>query len=155
MKEIYTLRRMLSTELVGAARNWRRTAEQALVSLEISEACAGPLLWIGRLEGGVRQVTLAGLVGIEGPSLVRLLDQLVESGHVVRKDDPTDRRAKTVWLTRKGKALSLKIEDRLVELRAEVLGDFSGQELETALRVLRAFEAQAGKPALPVPSDTL
>lgn len=134
------LPRALTAQLLLAGRQWRRLAERELVALGISEACAAPLLWTSRLGGGVRQVTLAGHVGIEGPSLVRLLDQLANSGLVERRDDPTDRRAKTIWLTPPGEALAARIEDILVELRGRVLSGVSRADLEAALRVLMAFD---------------
>lgn len=140
MNDIEALRRALTANLLQAGRQWRRIAEKELEKLEISEACAAPLLWIGRLGGGVRQVTLASYVGIEGPSLVRLLDQLAASDLIVRKDDPTDRRAKTVWLTTEGEKLSARIEDLLVGLRERVLADVSEADLLATLNVLKAFD---------------
>lgn len=140
MNDLDILRRSLTAQLLQAGRHWRRIAEKELEKLGISEACAAPLLWASRLGGGVRQVTLAAYVGIEGPSLVRLLDQLVAAELVVRRDDPTDRRAKTIWLTRTGERLAAIIEERLVEMRAQVLADVTAQDLEATLRVLNAFE---------------
>ena len=143
MQEHDALRRALTAQLLMAGRQWRRIAERELEALGISEACAAPLLWTGRLGGGVRQVTLASYVGIEGPSLVRLLDQLAASGLVERRDDPTDRRAKTIWLTQDGERLAARIEAVLVELRAHVLADVSLTDLQATLRVLKAFDGVA------------
>lgn len=147
MNDIDSLRRILTANLLQAGRQWRRIAEQELVKLGISEACAAPLLWIGRLGDGVRQVTLASYVGIEGPSLVRLLDQLAASNLAVRKDDPTDRRAKTVWLTLEGEKLAARIETLLIESRARVLADVSEEDLAATIRVLKAFEDAAAQMA--------
>jgi MarR family transcriptional regulator for hemolysin len=107
----------------------------------LSEARAAPLIWLGRLGGGVRQVTLAAHIGIEGPSLVRLLDQLESAGLVERRDDPEDRRAKTIWLTPEGKALTRRIERVLMELRERRLRDISDDDIAAALRVFHAFDA--------------
>ena len=145
MNDIDNLRRILTANLLQAGRQWRRIAEQELVTLGISEACAAPLLWIGRLGDGVRQVTLASYVGIEGPSLVRLLDQLAASNLAVRKDDPTDRRAKTVWLTPEGEKLAAQIEALLIESRSRVLADVSEEDLTATIRVLKAFEDAAAQ----------
>ena len=147
MNDIDNLRRILTANLLQAGRQWRRIAEQELVTLGISEACAAPLLWIGRLGDGVRQVTLAGYVGIEGPSLVRLLDQLAATNLAVRKDDPTDRRAKTVWLTEEGRTLAARIEALLIESRSRVLADVSEEDLSATIRVLKAFEDAAAQMA--------
>ncbi|MBS7546184.1 MarR family winged helix-turn-helix transcriptional regulator [Ancylobacter oerskovii] len=140
MNETINLRRSLTAQLLQAGRQWRRIAERELVSLGISEACAAPLLWTGRLGGGVRQVTLAAYVGIEGPSLVRLLDQLAASDLIERRDDPTDRRAKTIWLTEAGERLAARIEEVLVDVRGQVLAGIDPADLEAALRVLKAFD---------------
>lgn len=147
MNDIDTLRRRLTAQLLQAGRQWRRIAEKELEKLAISEACAAPLLWTGRLGGGVRQVTLASYVGIEGPSLVRLLDQLAAGGLIVRKDDPTDRRAKTIWLTDEGECLSARIEALLTDLRGQVLADIGKDDLEAALRVLKAFDEASARSA--------
>ncbi|MGA0565226.1 MarR family winged helix-turn-helix transcriptional regulator [Ancylobacter sp. VNQ12] len=147
MNDIDTLRRSLTAQLLQAGRQWRRIAEKELENLSISEACAAPLLWTGRLGGGVRQVTLAAYVGIEGPSLVRLLDQLAASDLIVRKDDPTDRRAKTIWLTDEGERLSARIEELLSELRGQVLADVDKSDLDATLRVFKAFDEASARAA--------
>ena len=46
----------LSSSMVVGARNWRKICQTTLVSYGISEACAVPLLMIGRLGDGVHQV---------------------------------------------------------------------------------------------------
>lgn len=88
----------------------------------------------------MRQVTLAGHVGIEGTSLVRLLDQLCEAGLVVRRDDPEDRRAKTLWLTEAGEQLAERIERAISRLRSRILGEISDADVDATLRVLDAIE---------------
>ncbi|MFG1279541.1 MarR family winged helix-turn-helix transcriptional regulator [Xanthobacter autotrophicus] len=133
-------RRQLTSGLLQAGRQWRRLAEAALAADDISEACASPLVWLRRLGGGVRQVTLAAHVGIEGTSLVRLLDQLCDAGLVVRREDPEDRRAKTLWLTEAGEQLAERIERTIARLRSRVFADVSDADVEATLRVLDTIE---------------
>lgn len=140
MKSFNALQRIFTANLLTTGRQWRRVVDLVLSSHGISEASAAPLLWIGRLGGGVRQVVLANYVGIEGPSLVRLLDQLEGLGLVVRKDDPTDRRAKGLWLTADGEALAARMEETLDELRGRILANVDKADIEAAIRVLQAFE---------------
>ncbi|HEY0121860.1 MAG TPA: MarR family transcriptional regulator [Rhizobium sp.] len=140
MKSFNALQRIFTANLLSTGRQWRRVVDLALSSHGISEASAAPLLWIGRLGGGVRQVVLANYVGIEGPSLVRLLDQLEGLGLVVRKDDPTDRRAKGLWLTAEGEVLAARMEDTLDELRGRILTNVDKADIQAAIRVLQAFE---------------
>ncbi|MFO2466075.1 MarR family transcriptional regulator [Pseudomonas sp. 15FMM2] len=141
----------LSSSMVAGARNWRKICQTTLVSYGISEACAVPLLMIGRLGDGVHQVKVAQASGMESPSLVRLLDQLCNAGYVCRTEDIHDRRAKALNLTTRGRELVYAVETQLVRLRHEVLADIAPADLEIALRVLQAFE-DASHPVAVVPS---
>ena len=136
----------ISSGMVVAARHWRRVCQTTLVNYGISEACAMPLLLIGRLGEGVRQVTVAQAAGMESPSLVRLLDQLCRAGYVVRNEDASDRRAKSLSLTDTGRAVAQAIEAQLVELRRMALAGVSVADQEAALRVIKAFEASGQLP---------
>jgi MarR family transcriptional regulator for hemolysin len=136
----------ISSGMVVASRHWRRICQTTIANYGVSEACAMPLLQISRLGDGVRQVTVAQAVGLESPSLVRLLDQLCNAGFVIRTEDPSDRRAKALSLTDSGRELADAIEAELMHLRREVLKDIDRADLEAALRVLRAFEGANPSP---------
>jgi MarR family transcriptional regulator, transcriptional regulator for hemolysin len=140
-----TLQMSISHGIVAASRTWRRIAQTTLIKYGISEACAMPLLTILRMGDGVRQVTVAQASGLESPSLVRLLDQLCAADIVCRTEDPTDRRAKSLSLTDRGRALALSIEVELQHLRSNVLSNIEPADLEATLRVLNAFR-EAGLP---------
>ena len=100
----------IMADMVQASRRWRKLTQLALTAHGISQARAAALVWAHRLGGGTRQVALASYIGIEGTSLVRLLDELSASELLVRRDDPNDRRAKTIWLTPLGERLAEQIE---------------------------------------------
>ncbi len=69
------------------------------------EATAHPLLILSRPgRENVRQGVLADEMGLEGPSVVRLIDLLAAEGLVERREDPTDRRAKVLHLTPAGRS---------------------------------------------------
>ncbi len=131
--------------MVHASRRWRKLAQLALADHGISQARASALVWVHRLGGGVRQITLASYVGIEGTSLVRLLDELSAAGLLVRKDDPNDRRAKTIWLTPAGVRLAEEAEKVLGDLRDSVLSGVSDADLDAAIRVCQALHRSADK----------
>jgi MarR family transcriptional regulator for hemolysin len=130
----------VTSALLHAGRQWRRLAQEEMAGLGISEARAATLLWVGRLGGGVRQVMLASYVGIEGTSLVRLLDQLSVLGLLQRRGDPGDRRANTVWLTPEGERMVERIEAALSDLRQRVLRDINDADIEATLHVLDALD---------------
>ncbi|PKR49585.1 MarR family winged helix-turn-helix transcriptional regulator [Thalassospira marina] len=140
MENIDILRQTVTTNLLQTGRHWRRAATQVLGHHGISEACASPLIWISRMGGGARQVVLAQHVGIESASLVRLLDQLETHNLIERRSDPSDRRAKCVWLTEEGQQLASKMETLLTQLRNRILANVSQADLEATLRVFQAFD---------------
>jgi len=127
------------------ARVWRRESDQALSEHGLSYATAIPLLVLSRQGGNVRQGVLADELGIEGPSLVRLIDVLQAEGLVERREDPTDRRAKTLHLTVAGEA---KVEDTnrvLRRVRASLLKHVGPEELAVAFATLQRIEARASR----------
>src|SRR4051812_18273950 len=92
MSDFAELLRVFTADMVVSARLWRKLAREAVARYGVAEAGAAPLLWIGRLGGKVRQNVLAEYCGMEGASLVRILDELQAAGLVVRVPDATDRR---------------------------------------------------------------
>jgi MarR family transcriptional regulator for hemolysin len=118
--------------------NLRRSFDSRLTAFGVSRSLARPLMRIWQNDG-IRQNELAQQLDIEGPSLVRLLDQLAESGLVVRRLDPSDQRAKTLHLTVSGKSLARRILPVVEGLKAELLADSSDKDLDTCLRVFTAF----------------
>ncbi|MDX8470266.1 MarR family transcriptional regulator [Mesorhizobium sp. VK23B] len=147
MADIEALHRELIAELIRADRRWRSIAEHAFLPLDISEPRAAPLLWIGRLGGGVWQSTVANKIGIRAPTLAQLISQLEAQGLVERRSDASDGRAKTLWLTEQGAELVAKLEERLNGLRAEILAKFDPAEIATTLQVLKALGTKPSKKA--------
>jgi len=135
------------------SRSYRRAVNRALAVPGLSDSQALPVLFLSRLGDGVRQGVLAEELGIEGPSLVRQLDQLQAAGLVERRDDPQDRRAKNLHLTEAGHRFAARIEAMFNELRGELLTGISDQDLATCLRVLHSFE-QAVQTHLESPPST-
>jgi MarR family transcriptional regulator, transcriptional regulator for hemolysin len=128
------------------ARVWRRRADQALSAHGLSEAMATPLLILSRRGKSVRQGELANEMGIEGPSLVRLIDLLQAEGLVERREDPTDRRAKMLHVTALGEAKVAQINRVLQRLRAELMKDIPSDDLVTTFNVLLQIEHTADIP---------
>jgi MarR family transcriptional regulator for hemolysin len=131
--------RAFALAVLRLARVYRRGIDRELSRHGLSDARALPVLHLARL-GAVRQGVLADALGVEGPSLVRLLDQLCASGLVERRDDPSDGRAKILHLTEDGRALAGVIAPAVDRLRSELLTEVSDEDLAAALRVFSAFE---------------
>jgi MarR family transcriptional regulator for hemolysin len=126
-------------------RAWRREANQALADHGLSEATALPLLVLSRRGKGVRQGELAEQMGIEGPSLVRLIDLLQNERLVERREDPTDRRAKMLHLTPMGEAKAAETDRVLRRVRSYLLEDIEGDNLGITFDALRSIERRANR----------
>ena len=124
-------------------RLWRREVDQALADHGLSQATALPLMVLSRRGKSVRQGVLAEEVGIEGPSLVRLIDLLQAEGLVERREDPTDRRAKTLHLTPTGEAKAEEINRVLRRVRADLLKDIDPDDLVVTFDALQRIEQRA------------
>lgn len=101
----------------------------------LTQAIAWPIVAISRLGDGVRPGVIADAVGIEPSSVVRLIDQLVASGLIERREDANDRRAKLLFLTTEGKKRVEKIEKALIPMRRELLAGLTDAELDTCMHV--------------------
>lgn len=143
-QELDTERAMVGLAMQHVARAWRSEADAALAKYGLSDATSWPLLHIRQIGEGQRQGTLARALGIEGPSLVRLLDHLCAAGLVVRQDDPEDRRAKTIHLTDEGRTLLGRLDDVLTEVRRRMLEGVPEAELKVTLGVLGTIARNAG-----------
>ena len=137
-------RMAFGASLPAISRGYQAAADKAVVHMGLSQAMAWPLVMIGRLGSGIRPGVLADMLGIEGASLVRQLDQLVDAGLVERRDDTIDRRAKTLHLTPAGIRARAKIEASLDALRLDLFADVTDADLDACLRVFSALDARLG-----------
>lgn len=129
-------------ELVfGVARLWRRAANQALDDFGLSHATASPLLALWRLGGEARQGVVADKAGLEGPSMVRIVDLLLAENLVTRREDTADRRAKILTLTPTGMQRVGEIRLVVASLREELLVGIDDVQLHAAAEVLRRLES--------------
>ena len=137
--------RNLTFTLSLLQRAYRAAADRAVAHLGISQAAGWALVTIGRQGDGTRQGVIADLLGIEGPTLIRTLDQLVGAGLVERREDPTDRRARTLHLTEAGAEIQARIEEALNALRTELFQDIPAEDVRACLRVFGTLWTRLGK----------
>jgi MarR family transcriptional regulator, transcriptional regulator for hemolysin len=110
-------------------RRWRQVLDSEFHAAGLTDATWRPLLHLHVLGDGVRQKDLAASVGIEGPSLVRLIDTLVTKGLIQRSEDSTDRRAKLLCLTTEGQLIVIRIREIVTTLENELLSPFSDSDI--------------------------
>jgi MarR family transcriptional regulator for hemolysin len=112
------------------ARHWRQLLDGKFQANGLTDASWRPLLHLQLLGDGVRQKDLAASVGIEGASLVRLIDTLVAKGLIERSEDSSDRRAKLLCLTAEGQLVVARIQEIVTTLEKELLNPFSDAEID-------------------------
>lgn len=128
--------------MVRLSRRWRWRLDQRLRATGLTQARWTTLLQIARGGDGLSQRRLAEHIGIEGPTLVRLLNSLEQAGLIERRPDPNDGRAKTVHLTERAAPLLAEIEAIAERLRHEVTGGIPPAELARCVAVFETVSAR-------------
>ncbi len=134
--DLVQLQSAFTTELAAVNRKLRTLVDERARGMGLTLARARVLMELARQDGLI-QSDLAGLLDIEQPTLVRLVDGLERSGMVERRPVESDRRARGVFLTEMARAQAEDILKFLAQLRADILQGIAPQELEAALGVLR------------------
>ena len=138
--------------LSGTAKAWRRLMNERLRGLGLSQAKWTALLLLDKC-GGIRQCELAGHMGIEGASLVGLLDRMAADGWIERRPCAEDRRAKLVHLSAKSRGALEEIHRVAAEVTGELLADIPPADLAACERVLAAIGARAQTLAAPAAQE--
>lgn len=92
---------------------------------------------------GIDQATLAGLIAHDRPTIGGVVERLEAKRLVERRTSDTDRRAKSLSLTQKGKALLARLEPVVEGLQADILPGLTKAERAEFVR-LAAKAAEAG-----------
>lgn len=138
-----TFQEQLGMTIGEVARCWRTKLNERLRPLGLSQARWMVLLHLSKRGDGVVQKALAEWLGIEGPTLVRILDRMTEDGWIERRESATDRRAKTVHLTKQSCAIIKQINKVAAQLRGEMLVDIDPADIEACMRVLLQIKQTA------------
>src|SRR5918996_2569000 len=120
------------TEFAGQLffRLWRathtRTAE-VLGSVGLTPALFALLNVIGAREGANQQ-KLGSALGIDRSTMVALIDQLESAGLARRRPSATDRRAREIAITPRGRRLLQQARGLLAQVEDEVLAGLTAKE---------------------------
>lgn len=117
-------------------RRLRARFTERLKSHDQTEARWSALYMLADAPSGLIQTELAERMGVEGPTLVRLLDALQAQGLISRRPSQYDRRAKVLFIEPAGRKLISEVDGVAAKLRNEVFEGVSDADLTTTLRVL-------------------
>lgn len=129
-------RELIGLAIGDCARIWRNKVNDRLRPHGLSQATWQALWHLSQSPGGLAQAELAEHLGIEGPTLVRLLDRLEADGLVERRSLASDRRRKQVRLTAKAGPLVEQVLTIITGLRAEIMAGIPDADLQQGLQLL-------------------
>jgi MarR family transcriptional regulator for hemolysin len=120
-------------------RLWRashtRIAE-ALEAVGLTPPLFGILNVLGAREGAIQQ-EIGSAMAIDPSTMVSLVDDLETSGLAKRRPHPTDRRAREVVITPKGRRALKRARRLAMQVDDEVLGGLTAAERRQLLTLLR------------------
>lgn len=135
-------RRRLGSVVRQVTARWRALVDRRLEPLDLSNAQWRPLAALYCAAEPMTQAALAKELGIEAPTLVRLLDRLAAKGFIVRQRCPGDRRAHHVQLTPQALAICEQMEDIVARVHEEVTAPLSPAEQSACVDMLSRVIAQ-------------
>ena len=122
--------------LVTAARRWRKLANDRIKPQGQTMARWETLYLVAYSHEELNQGQLSRLIGVQGPTMVRMLDSLAREGLIERHQSQHDLRVTINRITDKGRSAITDIMGITNELRREVVADIAPDDLDTAVEVL-------------------
>lgn len=127
------------------ARRWRKAIDAHLSAAGLTDATWVPLVHLNETGGGITQKELAALVGVDGSSLVRILDILEREGLIERRRDESDGRANLIHLTAEGEIRVAGIRLELGKAEEALLSALSDGEVAAMLGHFAAIDQRMSK----------
>jgi len=131
-----------SAALHGSARIWRLALDKRLKHLGIGQSGWMTIAMVAKAGEPMSQRALADLVGVEGPSMVSMLDRLERDGFVTRAPSAVDRRVKLVHLTEDGRKVFAEVRKEAQAFRTGLLEAADPAVLEAATLLLETLRAR-------------
>ena len=134
------LEERFSGALHNASRAWRQALDRRLKYLGVSQASWMTIAVAAKARAPLSQSELADRLGVEGATMVAMVDRLVKAGLVIREPSTTDRRVKRVVLTQAGNLLYDKVRAEAAAFRKELLANMDPQALLIATELLEGLQ---------------
>jgi MarR family transcriptional regulator, transcriptional regulator for hemolysin len=129
-----------SDALHSTSRSWRQAVDRRLKYLGVSQASWMTIAIAAKARSPLSQSELADKLGVEGATMVAMIDRLVKAGLVTREASTTDRRIKRVVLTPAGLNVYEKVKAEATALRTELLAGMEEQKLLIATELLEGLQ---------------
>src|ERR1700686_4563608 len=134
--KMHELEERFSGALHNTSRAWGQAVDRRLKYLGVSQASWMTIAIAAKARSPLSQSELADKLGVEGATMVAMIDRLVKAGLVLREASTTDRRVKRVVLTPAGLKIYEKVKAEAVALRKELLSNTDPRKLLMAIELL-------------------
>jgi MarR family transcriptional regulator, transcriptional regulator for hemolysin len=132
-----------SHALHSTARTWRLAVDRRLKDLGLSQAGWMTIAMAAKADEPLSQIELAQRLGVEGSTMVSMIDRLMTAGLLERQSSPTDRRVRLVVLTDAGNKLYERVKAEAEALRKELMAGIDPEHLRIATELLEHLERAA------------
>lgn len=132
---------------VVLARHWRRALEETLAQAGYADTSWVPLIHLADGDEPLCQRDLAHRAGLDGSSLVRLLDMLAARGLIERRAKLGDRRANLLHITEAGRAAADDVRRILAAREGEMVAGVGEAEFDTVFAVFERISRNLAEPA--------
>jgi len=129
----------LNVKLMRVARAHRTVAASLLSEVGLHPGQEALLMELWDHDGRT-QADLAESLGVEPPTVTKMLQRMEHGDLVDRRPDATDRRAIRVFLTPKGRRLKGKVDKLWSELETRTLGGLSDRQQSSLRSLLNTLE---------------
>jgi MarR family transcriptional regulator, transcriptional regulator for hemolysin len=126
--------------LHGTARTWRQAIDRRLKHLGMSQASWMTIAVASKALTPLSQSELADRLGVEGATMVAMVDRLAKAGFIVRQSCPSDRRINRVVLTEAGNRLLETVQNETAAVRRELLTTLDPAKLAIATELLEILQ---------------
>lgn len=133
--------RELGRMIGEVSQAWRQEMNQRLKPFGLNLSMRQVLMQLQANPAGLAQSELAARLGIEGPTLVRLLDKLEERDWIRRAAVEGDRRRKHAVLTAKAFEQIRLIETLSGTLRSRIMSGLSQEQIDISLQVMQHMKS--------------
>ena len=126
--------------LHGTARAWRQAVDRRLKHLGLSQASWMTIAVAAKARTPLSQSELADRLGVEGATMVAMVDRLVKAGFVARQPSKSDRRINRVVVTEAGSRLYVTVKTEAAAVRKELLAHIDPKGLALATELLETLQ---------------
>jgi MarR family transcriptional regulator for hemolysin len=136
---------VLTQGLILVGRRWRTRLNERLKAIGQTDARCAALAEIARSPHGMAQRELSERLGVEEPTIVRLVDALEAQGWVERRAHADDRRVKVLMVTPSAMPVLRQAKEIVTSLEREMFAEMSPDDLASCVAILRRLSGRLAR----------